>query len=384
MYRNNNYQQSSGGRVFTEDVNDKQLTLACNYFKFEMSNKQNNFFKYSLDILPELPQDSKSLRGKVWDSAKISISKIYGNTIYNNTLFYSQINIPTDNEIPSTLNGTTYKLVIKWVQTIEKSSSEFIALFKKFYNLLLRKISFIQIRRNYYNPKKATFLNHNGDLEVWPGFVSSVNQFREGAMLNIQTCTRLIRTDTAWDMLNQIIKSNSSSVMSEANDFFKGCVVITRYNGDKSYILDGVDFSKTPINTFQTKDGEISFRDYYLKKYGKQIKIKDQPLLIYRDRKTDQVTYLVPELCIMSGITDEMRQNFNLMKDLTKVSQGNANKKVEECKNLSQNFHENEKSKEEMKRWGIRVTTTSQEGKSEGQHVKRENLRDHNMLRGEI
>jgi len=340
-------------KTFTEEVKDKQISLACNYFRFEMLNKQNAFFKYSIDISPDIPQDSKSLRGKVWNSAKGEIEKKYGNTIYNNTLIYCQINNPNDEEINTTFNDTNYKIAIKWVQTIEKTSFEFIALFKKFYNILLKKLSFIQIRRNYYNPNKSVFLQSFGDLEIWPGFISSVNQFKDGAMLNIETSHRLIRTDTALDIIKQMMGNNRKN---DANEHFKGCVVITRYNGDKSYILDGIDFSKTPADSFSTKDGNVTFYEYYLKKYGKQIRTKDQPLLIHKDKKTNSVCYLVPELCVMSGISDEMRQNFNLMKEISKVSQGNAKQKIDACKTLIKHFNENQKCKDEMNRWGIKIS----------------------------
>ncbi len=343
---------------FSGPVPDRPLELACNYFKFNMNNKNNMFFKYSIDIVPELPADSKNLRVQVWNSAKSEITKKYGFTVYNNTLFYAQENLSAEQETTCILNGTTYTIKTKWVQTIEKSSVESLPLFKRFYNSLLKKINFIQIRKNYFNPKKAIFLQQFGELEFWPGFISSINQFKDGAMLNIQTNHRLIRNDTAFDIIDNIFKNtqNLSQAKSEVNDKFKGTVVLTRYNGDKTYIVEGVEFGKTPKSTFETKEGNISFEEYYSKKYGKRIVQKDQPLLIHKDKKTENVIYLVPEFCMMTGITDEMRNNFNLMKEIGNMSRGNARKKIEECKNLITNFSQNEKCKAEMNNWGISIS----------------------------
>ena len=72
-YKRSYDKQTSSGP--TGPVADKPLQLACNYFRFNMQNKQNMFFKYSIDIVPELPSDSKSLRYKVWDAAKAEITK---------------------------------------------------------------------------------------------------------------------------------------------------------------------------------------------------------------------------------------------------------------------------------------------------------------------
>lgn len=354
-YKRSYDKQTSSGP--TGPVADKPLQLACNYFRFNMQNKQNMFFKYSIDIVPELPSDSKSLRYKVWDAAKAEITKKYGNTVYNNTLFYAQQNIAVDEETTCIYNETSYTIKSKWVQTIEKSSVESLPLFKRFYNSLLRKINFIQIRRNYYNPKKAVFLQQFGDLEIWPGFISSINQFKDGALLNIQTSHRLIRTDTAYDIIKSVLKNtqNLNQAKTELNEIFKGCVILTRYNGDKTYIVEGIEFGKTPNSTFETKNGTTSFEEYYMKKYGKKIENKDQPLLIHKEKKTEQEIYLVPELCMMTGISEEMRNNFNLMKEIANLSKGNARKKVDECKNLITNFSQNEKCKTEMNNWGISI-----------------------------
>lgn len=48
----------------------------------------------------------------------------------------------------------------------------------------------------------------------------------------------------------------------------------------------------------------------------------DQPLLVTRTKAReqragqDEFVYLVPELCRMTGLTDEMRGNFSVMRDL--------------------------------------------------------------------
>lgn len=57
-----------------------------------------------------------------------------------------------------------------------------------------------------------------------------------------------------------------------------------RYN-NKTYRIDDIDWDKTPMDTFQTKTGEISYVDYYKKQYGIEIKDKKQPLLISHDDK---------------------------------------------------------------------------------------------------
>ena len=63
--------------------------------------------------------------------------------------------------------------------------------------------------------------------------------------------------------------------------------------------------------------------DYYHERYNIRITDKNQPMLVSmpkdRDRRggrTDPVL-VPPEMCIMTGLSDEQRSNFNLMKSLS-------------------------------------------------------------------
>lgn len=60
----------------------------------------------------------------------------------------------------------------------------------------------------------------------------------------------------------------------------------------------------------------------YFQKYNITINDLGQPLLISRSKPRDiragmpELVYLIPELCRQTGLTDEMRANFRLMKAL--------------------------------------------------------------------
>lgn len=60
--------------------------------------------------------------------------------------------------------------------------------------------------------------------------------------------------------------------------------------------------------------------DYYKEKYGLTIKDPKQPLLVSLPKAADirrgntKPLKLVPELCSMTGLSDEQRANFKLMK----------------------------------------------------------------------
>lgn len=97
-------------------------------------------------------------------------------------------------------------------------------------------------------------------------------------------------------------------------------IVLTRHN-NKTYRIDDVDFTKTPMSTFtrtsEKKEENLTFLAYYEKFHQLKITDRNQPLLVVKQRKhsnnkdkkeEEEIIYLVPELCTMTGITDNMRR----------------------------------------------------------------------------
>lgn len=110
----------------------------------------------------------------------------------------------------------------------------------------------------------------------------------------------------------------------------------------------------SPETTFE-KDGKpVSYMDYYKQKYNESITDPNQPLIINKDRKTGNELALLPELCQLTGLTDQMRADFRLQKDLAQIVHTNADKKAMECAKLFQTFGENKKCVEKSKAWHIK------------------------------
>ena len=112
-------------------------------------------------------------------------------------------------------------------------------------------------------------------------------------------------------------------IIDDAEKALLGCSVITRYN-NKSYKIDGIEFSESPKTEFTLASGaKTSFYDYYKNQYGVEISDMGQPLLIHRPKikgiseaTAERIVKLVPELCFMTGMTDAMRADFKIMKEV--------------------------------------------------------------------
>lgn len=78
-------------------------------------------------------------------------------------------------------------------------------------------------------------------------------------------------------------------------------------------------------------------------------------MLVSINQRTGNKILLVPSLCQMTGLTDSMRANFQLMKDMAQVTHADANRRVQECKSLLQMFEKNEKCIEAMQEWQMNI-----------------------------
>ena len=84
----------------------------------------------------------------------------------------------------------------------------------------------------------------------------------------------------------------------------------------------------------------------------------NQPLLINKDRRTGNEVALIPELCQLTGLTDAMRADFRLMKDLAQILHTNADAKIKEIKNLMTHFKTNAKCVEKQALWHLKFNET--------------------------
>lgn len=114
------------------------------------------------------------------------------------------------------------------------------------------------------------------------------------------------------------------------NEAIVGSTVVTKYN-QKTYKIERVEFNMSPETTFDKNGTQVSYMEYYKTRYNESVSDVNQPLLINKDRKTGNEVALIPELCQLTGLTDQMRFDFRLMKDLAQIVHTNAEKKVQEC-----------------------------------------------------
>ena len=108
------------------------------------------------------------------------------------------------------------------------------------------RMSFERDGRNMFNPAKSTSIKN---LNIWPGFFSSMQNLSAGTFLQIDLASKVVRTDKLLDTLRDM--QNKGKSKDEINDEVKGMSVVTTYGTKKhSYRIESIDFDRSPSSTF--------------------------------------------------------------------------------------------------------------------------------------
>ena len=126
---------------------------------------------------------------------------------------------------------------------------------------------------------------------------------------------------------------------------YKDHAVLRKYGSPKIYKIVEIDYKKSPKSEFlNEKEGvNITYLEYYKKVYGVTIKSEKQPLLkVLADRRINRnkkeaekiYIYLVPELVCLTGLNDEQRNNFKIMKSLGEFTKLTAENRMKESNKM--------------------------------------------------
>eukprot|EP00096_Caligus_rogercresseyi_P002219 TRINITY_DN1429_c0_g1_i3.p1 TRINITY_DN1429_c0_g1~~TRINITY_DN1429_c0_g1_i3.p1 ORF type:complete len:902 (+),score=171.92 TRINITY_DN1429_c0_g1_i3:63-2768(+) len=339
----------------------EKIDLLSNCIKLNVKKErqENGFYRHQVRFEPEL--DSKSLRSKFISGRKdvLGPAMIFdGFSLY---LPYRAQNMELHSK------NQKYTMTISFFQRHDYKDKESITV----YNLLIKQVckalKMVQIKRNSFLPSKAQRLDKHG-LEVWPGYVTTINDYGpSGLLLLCDMKSKVLRTHTVHDAIRDIVSksgNNYADVQAQVKKSLIGEVVMTKYN-NKTYRIDEVDFESNPLATFDKNGKEETYADYYSQQY--QIRIKDlkQPLLVHHPKvpriinEQSMDNYgpisLIPELCYMTGLSDRLRTNFTLMKDLSMLTKMSPFQRKITIEKLLQEIRENEEAKEILEQWGLRL-----------------------------
>ncbi|KAH7959167.1 hypothetical protein HPB49_009136 [Dermacentor silvarum] len=257
-------------------------------------------------------------------------------------------------------DGAQIRITVKHVQELAPNNPELLRIFNTQMRRNLESMQFVQIRRQFFNATGPKPISRHG-LEIWEGLTTAVGQHDGGVLMVVDTVHKVLRTENVLHLLGSLQQTARGNYKDEAVKAVVGCIVMTRYN-NKTYRVDDIDWTKNPQQTFETKEGPITYLKYYKDHYQKDIRDLNQPLLVCRPRERDirvgrtDNLYLIPELCFLTGLTDDIRSNFSIMKDLASEMKLDPAKRVANLQEFMRNMSRNQQVVKEMGQWGLKFS----------------------------
>lgn len=190
------------------------------------------------------------------------------------------------------------------------------------------------------------------NLELWPGYITSIRQHEHDILLCAEINFKVLRTDNVYQLMSRC------SNKREMENNVIGQIIITDYN-NKTYRIDDISFEENPNDKFLHKDTPTSFIEYYKSRYGITINDAKQPLLISRAKAKDirggapPEVKLIPELCRLTGITDNMRGNFHLMRAMSNHTRIDPRNRQIKLREFNQRLRNSEQSMKALNDFGL-------------------------------
>ncbi|XP_050425877.1 piwi-like protein Ago3 [Adelges cooleyi] len=338
----------------------KMLQLSSNYIGIELEQNKG-VFEYRVDYNP--PVDVKPARFMLLNQHR----NILPVKTFDGTSLYIPSRLPDDETLLISELNDKSKVNLKIIYRRQTLLRDCIHFYNVFLRQIMKSLDLIEFGRNMYDPvRRVAIPEYN--LEVWPGYITAIDEFENGLFMCCDVSHRILRTQSTLEVMMEILnkakREGGRDGQSDIKAILLGTTVITHYNR-KTYRVDDIDFTMSPMSTFEKNGQNISFIDYYKQVYNINIKSAKQPMLISKLKKKDMVKgtvendtiCLVPELCNMTGLTEAMKADFRLMKEIQRHVSITPDVRQAALVNFVKRVNEHEAASKKLKDWGLKFSS---------------------------
>ncbi|XP_076107273.1 piwi-like protein 1 [Mytilus galloprovincialis] len=346
------------------------IHIIANAFPVECTLTEWILYQYHVDFNPQVDSkkvrcamiaDHKDLLGetRAFDGMKLIIPRRLPQEV---TEVYSEMRS----------DGTRIRITISMTNEIPPVSAESIHIFNIILKRAQRMLGGEQIGRNYYN-QNLRKTNTAYRMDIIPGFLAAIQKFEAGNLLLIDVAHKLLQTDSILTQMTNLYHlykdqhDGDNKFWDRCRKQFIGTIVLTRYN-NKTYLIDDIDSDKTPLDTFELRNGEkISYADYYRKQYNITDLDETQPMLISRPKEKDKrvgrtgLIILLPQLCYVTGMTNEIQNDRSAKTSIQTLTRVAPQQRVVSLTEFVQQIQTNKDVQKMMNDWHLRIPTQALE-----------------------
>ncbi|XP_076473109.1 piwi-like protein 1 [Babylonia areolata] len=336
----------------------KKVILKGNFYRLRVPETWR-IHQYHVQYKPPI-EGLKMKKGLLYNHADV-IGPVRA---FDGMMLFLPIRLPDDETVKycyRRCDGEQIRIKIKFVCEMVNINPSTIQVLNVIWRKIMTMMSMQQINRHHFNTEKAYKVEEHG-LEVMPGFQTSILRFESDILLDIDIAHKILRMHSVLDQMKSIEKMypKEGERIKRCNKEIIGSVVLTKYN-NKTYTVDDIDWLRRVTEKFEKGSSLISYVDYYKSQYGKEIKDLNQPLLITRAKKKDLRSgqfpniYLVPELCILTGLTESNRTNYALMRDVATYTRLEPEGRIQRLDTFIKQVHSTSAVVQELRGWQMEL-----------------------------
>lgn len=342
-----------------ETRSQRKVQVHSNYFTVEFKQP---IFKYTISVESQEPLQPMHYQEVVKqhlfrnkENRTILVDALGEIFMFLNSVIYSTRVLTVPIELPAIIDDNPAKIIVVQDCIIfpDKDFDVYKTILGRFFKLLLKKLKLKQIGRKLFDPTKAQTMDM---FDIWPGFSTSLCFNMTQFLLNVDMVSKIITNKNVLGIIDNIQQRFNHELENVLERELVGKSVMTTYNR-RFYKIDKVVFDKNPSTRITLTDGsETTFAEYYLQKYEKKITHMNQPLLANIDPKNGNEIFLVPEFCVMTGLSEEQRSNRNLMTDLDKIIKPDAGNRLMKCKSLIDTIYQTDLPSKFLSEWQLNLS----------------------------
>lgn len=340
--------------------------FSTNYIKLKCKNQ--GVFQYVVHFNP--PVDNQFTRIKLlYHCSEVtgSVRLFDGHTLFLPILLKDKVTT-IKARAKSESNEVTLRIQLTKILPPEQIPP---TVFNIIFKNIMKVLQMSRIGLHYFSSlKQINVPNHN--LQIWPGYVTAVQEFEDGLYLVVDIAHKVLRNDTCWHVMVNLNR-NAKSIDNFREQVFNsiiGNIVLTRYN-NKTYRIDDIMWDENPMSEFVYHNGQrTTYFAYYKEHYNIEIKDLKQPLLLHRakkakksqsaspsneEKKTTEIICLIPELCFMTGMSEEIKNDIKIKKELSAHTRLNPKQKCEQLMELIKNIRETPEALKQITNWGLEL-----------------------------
>ncbi|KAG5672589.1 hypothetical protein PVAND_002705 [Polypedilum vanderplanki] len=221
----------------------------ANFFPINF-HENIQLIQYRVDFEPEV--DATLLKKKIITKNEdlLNLSPRY---VFDGSSLYTQSNV--NSEVDATYDGRPYKIILRRTGIVDENDEN--GLFQTF-NLIMKttmaKLNLQNIKRDYFDPlAKIEIPDHN--IELWPGYQTSIRQYDAGLLMNSEIIHKFMRKETIYDITRRLMREDNNNWQEKLKREILGTTVLTDYT-NKTYVIDDIAFNMNPNSTFRLANGE--------------------------------------------------------------------------------------------------------------------------------